>query len=251
MERFILSTDVLRGATASSAAFGCQPPTWRIVYLTLQARVVFRTQEITIPCRGQETAARVYDALSLNTRGPAAVATLNFPQFIPDSVFSKLAISRHDTDDAIGKFCDAHAHLVPALLAAAGAAAGDKGGALYGRGGSSGAGGSSGIWASEGIAFSSSSSQDVSEATAPAPVLSEGKMAILLLGLEVARERILTRKAAVGTGFLGVERKVCLSSAAAEAEAVHHLKPRWHRHARSRDGTGMLAHVMAPKCSLT
>lgn len=170
----------------------------------LQARIVFRTQEIMIPCRCQDTAARVYDALSLNSRGPAAVATLNSPQHVPDAVFAKLAVSRYDVEDAIGRYCDANAHLVPALLAAAGVTS-DKVGSLYGRSGGGGSG--SGLYSSDGIAYSSSSSQEVSEDTAPALVLSEGKMALLHLGLEVARERLRTQPRE-SSSFLGVEKKV-------------------------------------------
>lgn len=162
-----------------------------------------------IPCRCQDTAARVYDALSLNSRGPAAVATLNFPQHVPDAVFAKLAVSRYDIEDAIGRYCDANAHLVPALLAAAGVTA-DKLGSLYGRSGGSGGGGGGGFYSSDGIAYSSSSSQEVSEDTAPAFALSEGKMALLQLGLEVARERLRTQPREPNS-FLGVEKMVRLT----------------------------------------
>lgn len=54
------------------------------------ARTVIAGSDVFVHCRQRETAARVYDALCLNARGPAAAAHLNRPEAVSVAVWTAM-----------------------------------------------------------------------------------------------------------------------------------------------------------------
>lgn len=70
----------------------------------VQARSTANKQEFVFECNSARTAGLVYDAVTLNTRGPAGVASLNHPEALPDSVFIKLGITRRERTDGMARY---------------------------------------------------------------------------------------------------------------------------------------------------
>lgn len=61
-----------------------------------QAKTLLHGDEILIPCPSQRAAGRIYDAMSINVRGPGAMMYLNFPSLLPASLFTRLGLGGPD-----------------------------------------------------------------------------------------------------------------------------------------------------------
>lgn len=78
------------------------PPT--LGFPTLQARTAVRSMDVVLLCNTQRVAGLIYDAISLNARGPGAVPVLNFPEEVPAEVYASLGLTPSNRGDALNRY---------------------------------------------------------------------------------------------------------------------------------------------------
>lgn len=185
--------------------------------LDLQVRSTAKHLELTFELNTPQIAGLVYDAVAINTRGPAAVAMLNYPEHVPDAVYARLGITRQDRTDAMSRYLLRQQLLAEGLDLAAGAfsppdavaAAADAAAAA--------------LAAPDGSAFVPGGPRGLPTYD-PLLTLAQ-EAAILRVGLARARNRIARQTASGRHGFIEVEVKVsdcarlCASASAAASAA--------------------------------
>jgi hypothetical protein len=60
--------------------------------------------DVVFLCNTQRIAGLIYDAISLNARGPGAVPVLNFPEEVPAEVYASLGLTPGNRGDALNRY---------------------------------------------------------------------------------------------------------------------------------------------------